>query len=165
METIERTSVAELFDKIKDVKMCMFSTIDSKGKIHSRPMATIQAEEGSNDIYFFTNAYSEKIDEINVKEEVNLSYSDEDHQLYVSVSGSANVVRDKERIKQLWKPFYRVWFPDGIDDPKLALLKVEPSQAEFWDAPSNKMVQLFGIAKAFITGEEYNQGEHKTVVM
>lgn len=70
-------------------------------------------------------------------------------------------MRDKEKAKELWKPLLKAWFPKGLEDPDLALLKVSVESAEYWDAPSSKMVQIAGIAKAAVTGQRYQGGENK----
>jgi hypothetical protein len=81
------------------------------------------------------------------------------------VSGLGEVVHDEEKKHKLWKPIYKTWFPDGVDDPHLALLKVYIERAEFWDAPSSKWVELAGFAKALITGKqrEASPDEHDTL--
>src|SRR3954464_7761859 len=38
---------------------------------------------------------------------------------YVSLSGSARIVKDAEKLKELWSEAFRVWFPAGLDDPEL----------------------------------------------
>lgn len=156
-------TIEDVFEKIKSVKICMFATMDLDGTIKSRPMATVEVEKEEKYIYFFTNENSGKINEIANENHVNLSYVDHNKSLFVSVSGKASLLNDKDKIKQLWNPIYKAWFPKGIDDPNLALLKVMPTEAEFWDAPDSKMVQFFGIVKSIITGTDYNAGEHKHV--
>jgi general stress protein 26 len=79
----------------------------------------------------------------------------------VSVSGTAELVRDRSRIEELWKPELKAWFPKGTDEPDLALLKITVSRAEYWDSPSNPVVQLVGFATALATGRPYTGGEHE----
>jgi len=85
----------------------------------------------------------------------------------VAVSGRATLVTDKAKIKELWHEMLKAWFPEGIDDLNIALVKVNPDGAEFWDSPSSSMVQLFGMAKAMVTGEPYRPGpgEHGKINM
>ena len=164
MDTTEETSIHELFEKIKDIKMCMLTThVIPEGIMRSRPMATLKAEEETSFIYFFTNDVSAKVEEIDSEQQVCLSYMDMSKELYISVSGTANFSYDKEKMKQLWNPMLKAWFPEGIEDPNLAIIKIKPSQAEYWDAPDNKMNQLFGMARAIVTGSEYNEGENKKI--
>ena len=86
---------------------------------------------------------------------VNLSYVSNKDNCYISVSGVATVSQDRAKIKELWTPFHKAWFPEGSDDPNIALLKVDVDHAEYWDSPSSKVVQLFGFAKALATGKRY----------
>jgi general stress protein 26 len=57
----------------------------------------------------------------------------------------------------------KAWFPEGLDDPHLCLLKVSVEQAEYWDAPSSKLVEIFGFVKALATGTEADYGENKKI--
>ena len=104
-------------------------------------------------LWFFTRIDAAKVKEVQQEHTVNVSYADRDHQRYVSVSGQATVLRDQEKIDELWNPMAKVWFPGGKDDPSLALLKVQVTQAEYWDAAANRMVQLAQFAKSLITGD------------
>ena len=36
----------------------------------------------------------------------------------------------------------RRWFPEGPDDPRLMILKVEIVQAEYWDVDKRAMIRL-----------------------
>ena len=73
----------------------------------------------------------------------------------MSLSGRAEVVHDASKAEELWNPIYKAWFPKGLDDPNLVLLKIKTERAEFWDSPSGKVVQLFGYVKALATGKPY----------
>jgi hypothetical protein len=74
-------------------------------------------------------------------------------------------VRDRQKIHELWNPTLKAWFPNGVDDPEIALLCVEVEKAEYWDTPSSRMVQLIGFVKAVVTGESYEPGENEKVTM
>jgi general stress protein 26 len=134
--SMEMRKVAHM---IKGIKVAMLTTTTPDGTLHSRPMATQEAEfEGV--LWFFTKSGSGKVDDIQNDAEVNVSYaSTEDHR-YVSVSGRASLVRDREKIEELWDPSYRVWFAQGLDDPELALLRVDVRSAAYWDMLSGGMV-------------------------
>ncbi len=160
MSTSERTDdTKKLHDLIKDAKIAMLTTIDQNGELRSRPMGTIEVEF-DGDLYFFTKEHSPKVSELMRDSHTNVSYCDKGAQNYVSVSGKAELIQDRKRMEELWTPILKAWFPDGLDDPELALLRISVSRAEYWDAPSSKIVQLIGFAKAAMTGKEYDQGEH-----
>lgn len=157
---MKKDPVHILKDKIKDIKIAMLTTIDEHGELRSRPMTT-HTIENDGIIWFFTNDFSPKVNEIKQHQNVALSYSDPDDDIYVSISGTAELVRDHKKMAELWNPILKAWFPEGLNDPDLALMKISITQAEYWDAPGNKMVQLFGMAKAIMAGEEYEQGSNE----
>lgn len=149
---------------IKDVEMAMLTTVASEDFLRSRPMMTQEtADDGV--LWFFTNDHHAKAKELAEDPRVNVSYSNKDSQQYVSVSGLGEVVHDEEKKKKLWKPIYKAWFPDGVDDPHLALLKVYIEKAEYWDPPSSKWMEMAGFAKALITGRplESTPETHDTI--
>ncbi|HYD32002.1 MAG TPA: pyridoxamine 5'-phosphate oxidase family protein [Azospirillaceae bacterium] len=152
----------KLWDMIKDFRVCMLTTTDEDGTLRSRPMAGWQdAFDGT--LWFMTRASSHKVDEIAGHHEVNLAYAEPDKEHYVSVSGWGEIVRDKDKIHQLWREYLTTWFPKGLDDPDIALLKVRVEKAEYWDQPSSAMVYLYGYAKAKLTGERPTVGENEKV--
>ena len=160
----ERSDVEKVRDLIKGISFAMLTTVDEDGSLRSRPMQTQEAEF-NGELWFFTSASSPKVGEVQSDQRVNVSYSDPDDNRYVSLSGTATLVRDREKIKELWKPVLKAWFPDGQEDPDLALLRVKVEKAEYWDSPSSKVVQLIGFAKAIVTGKPYGGegSEHEKV--
>lgn len=148
-----------LADKIKDIKICMLTSINEQGKTHSRPMFTQEIKDDGF-AWFFIDINSHKVPEIRNNPNVSLNYSDPAKDLFVTVNGTATVTQDKTKIDELWNDFLKAWFPKGKDDPSVALLKVELEQAEFWDTPDTKVSQFLGFVKASITGKEYNPGEN-----
>jgi len=153
-----------LQDMINDVEIAMMTTVAGEDFLRSRPMMT-QRTEDDGVLWFFTNDHHAKAKELAEDPRVNVSYSKIDAQRYVSVSGLGEVVHDEEKKRQLWKPIYKTWFPDGADDPHLALLKVYIEKAEYWDAPASTWVELAGFAKSLLIGKAYEatRDEHDTV--
>jgi len=147
-------SISKLQELIKDVKVAMLCTVEDDGSLRSRPMMTQKAEFDGH-LWFFTGIDSTKVHEIDREQHVNVSYANPGDQIYVSVSGTATTSRDREKIKELWSPMHKAWFPGGLDDPNLALLRVDVEKAEYWDAPSGRLVQLAGFVKALATGKPY----------
>lgn len=160
-EPMTRTEqIEKLRELVKDIDFCMLTTADQDGTLRSRPMSTQQAEF-DGDLWFFIEANSAKVDEVQRDHHVNVSYSDTSKNKYVSVSGTAQVLRDQAKINELWNPVHRAWFPKGPDDPNLALLKVSVHQAEYWDDTSSSMVQFFKMVKAAVTGTPYEAENQK----
>ena len=162
--TYRQEQLRKLDELIKDIPVAMLTTADEDGSLRSRPMATQQVEFDGN-LWFFTRAGAPKVDELQHHPQVNVSFADPERQYYVSVSGTANLVRDRQKMEELWSPWLRTWFPRGRDDPDLALLQVSVNTAEYWDTPSSTMVQLFGVVKATLTGRAPEPGDHAKLVV
>jgi general stress protein 26 len=122
-----------------------------------------QKTEFDGTLWFFTGVGSDKVHEIKDDQHVNLSYANPKSQTYISVSGRARIVREREKIHELWSPELKAWFPEGKDDPQIALLEVQVDDAEYWDTPSNAMIHLVGMVKAVTTGQSYEPGENEKV--
>lgn len=156
----ERKRLRELIEKIE---LAMMVTTHGD-ELRSRPMTTSQMDEEGN-LWFFTNEFTAKTTEIQQDQQVNLSYADKSSNSYVSISGTASMVRDQAKVNELWNPILKAWFPKGKDDPDMTLIKVVPHSSEFWDSSASKMVQLFKISKAIIKGETYHDqaGEDENI--
>ncbi len=151
-----------LTDLMKEFKFVMLTTAGADGSLHSRPM-TMQQRDFDGDLWFFTSADAPKVWEANKEHQVNVSFSDPHQNTYISASGVANLVRDQRKIEELWKPAYKLFFPKGLDDPELALLKVNVEKAEYWDSPSSIVGRTFSFAKALATGKTSDLGDHAKV--
>ncbi len=154
-------SIEKLKELIEDIDFCMLTTIEGD-RLKSRPMST-QQFEFDGDLWFFSSENTHKVDDIKNDPRVNVAYSQPGEDRYVSVSGRAEVVRDRAKIEELWSPVLKAWFPEGLDDPSLCLLKVAVDEAEYWDTPSGKIVQLVGFVKALATGQEMEVGDHARI--
>lgn len=162
----ERQQAIEKLGKlIAKVKYAMLTTADEDGTLRSRPMATQNAEDFDGDLWFYTRASAPKVGEVEHEHHVNLSYAEPDDQLFVSVSGRANLVRDQAKSKELWTAAMKAWFPKGPEDPDLALLKVHVEKAEYWDTPSSTLVHIIGFVKATVTGTAYKPGENEKITL
>ncbi len=162
--TSHSESIQKVNELIKGIHIAMLTTMDEDATLHSRPMGTQQVEF-DGDLWFFTSASSGKASEVKRVSNVNVSYSAPDHNRYVSISGRGQLIHDKAKMKELWNPIYKAWFPDGLDDPDLTLLKVTVEQAEYWDSPSGKVVQLIGFVKAIATGQQSQMGENEKITL
>lgn len=163
--TNQQENIEKLRKLIKGIKIAMLTTVNpTDGSLHSRPMGTQEAEF-DGDLWFFTKVDSEKVHEISSDQTVNVSYSAPDDHRYVSVSGSAQVLNDRAKMKELWSPIYKVWFPDGLDDPTLRLLKVTVNQAEYWDTSGGLVATIIGFAQGLINKDTSKMGENETITL
>ena len=161
MEDKRQESIEKLKGLIENIDFAMLTT-HANGKLRSRPMST-QKFEFDGDLWFFTSDQTHKVEEIEKDNEVNVAYSKPEDNTYISVSGTASIVHDREKIEELWNPILKAWFPKGLDDPALCLLKVSVEEAEYWDSPSSTLVQIAGFVKALVTGQSADGGDHGKV--
>ena len=151
----------KLRELVKDIDFCMLTTVDEAGDLHSRPMSSNGDIDPEGDIWFFTSASSHKVNEIEKLPKVNVSFADPDNQHYISISGTAQLVRDRNKIEELWRPEFKMWFPEGKDDPDVALLRVNLEKAEYWDSPSSTVGFMLNFVSSLVTGKEADHGENK----
>ena len=156
-------SLEKLREIIKDIDFCMLTTIDGEGDPHSRPMSSNGDIDPDGDLWFFTQASSVKVSEVEQSPKVNVSFADPDNQRYVSVTGVAHLVRDRKKIDELWRPQFRMWFPEGKDDPEVALLKVSLEKGEYWDSSSSTIGYALSFLSALVTGKQPDLGENRKV--
>lgn len=154
--------IRKLASLIKDIKFCMMTTLDSEGCLHSRPMATQQVEF-DGDLWFLTGKSTAKTGELHHDAHINVSFANPDSHQFVSVSGRGILTDDRKKAEELWNPFYKTWFPKGLDDPDLTLLKVHVEKAEYWDTPNGAVVHLLGLVKSLATGQRPDPGDHAKV--
>ncbi len=160
-------SVKKLGKLIGDVQFAMMTTAEPDGSLRSRPMATHTNHNAEFDgtLWFFTKETSPKVDEVQQDRHVNLSFSSPEQSKYISVSGTATLIHDKDKQEELWTSKYLAWFPKGLDDPELALLKVDVDKAEYWDTPSSTVAHIVGFVKSVTTGKPYKAGDHDKITM
>jgi general stress protein 26 len=160
MDSQDLAPVRELVGRMK---VAMLTTMADDGGLRSRPLQTLELDYDAR-LWFFVSGSSPKVEEILGQDgKVGLSYADNGKMDFVSISGRGEMVRDRERMKALWTPWAKVWFPKGVDDPDLALLCVRIERAEYWEAPGSAVKRLYGLAKARMTGDTRALGEHRKV--
>ena len=155
---------ADVWKRIKDIRYAMLTTLDDDDSLVARPMTSVQ-KDFSGSLFFFASRTSPPAAAIEADGTVGVQYSDHGSDTYVSLSGDATLEHDRARMEALWSPMVKAWFPQGIDDPDLIMIRVDVHKAEYWDTKESKPVQLFKMAKAAVTGVPPSMGEHKTIEM
>jgi general stress protein 26 len=151
--------LAQLGHLIKSIPVAMMTVVDEEYALISRPMAPLEMDvDGA--IWFFTDLHSAKVRQLSA---VNLSFSNIDEASYISICGRGEVHTDAAAIERLWTAAAKPWFPNGKDSPNLALLKIIPGSAEYWDGPHSKMVRMFAMAASVLISKPVGLGEHATL--
>jgi general stress protein 26 len=80
--------------------------------------------------------------------------------------GIATVSRDREKIRELYAPDWKMWFADeggarngSADDPRIVLIGVDVHAAVFLEVNKPQPVVLFEMLKGRATGDKPDIGE------
>jgi general stress protein 26 len=126
-----------LYELIEDIEVTMMTTRRPDGSLVSRPMATQRRSSGAH-LWFVAREDSRKIGEIARDPNINLSYYKERTREWISVSGAARICRDRAKIRELYEPSWKAWFPNegglregGPEDPRMVLIGVEARSAQY----------------------------------
>jgi len=153
-----REGLSKIGELIQDVRICMMVTVASDGSMDARPMAT-QKTAFDGTVWFLTRHESGKVAELESDSHVTLVYSDPNNANYVTAKGRATISRDRAKIHDLWNPMYKAWFPEGVDDPQITVVRVDVAEAQYWEASSSKIVLGMKYLAAAVTGGKVAVGE------
>lgn len=130
-----RDAVEKMRELIKKSPSCFFCTAGAAATGESdgvRPMSVQQVDDAGN-LWFLSAADSHKNLEVAADPTVDLYFQGSAHSDFLHVKGRATVSRDKAKIKELWEPIHKTWFTEGIDDPRITVIKVAPVDGYYWD--------------------------------
>lgn len=156
----DQAEVAKLAELVKKFRIAMLTTVSTDGALTSRPMA-VQEAEFDGDLWFFAQRDSDQVRHLRADPTIGVALSSAD--TWVSISGSAEIVQDRAKARQLWNSAVEAWFPAGPDDPNVVLLKVHAEGAEYWDSPGSKVMTVLSYAKSKLTGKRPDVGESQKV--
>lgn len=153
----------KLWELIKDTRFGMLTHRHADGQLHSHPLTTQNQDvDAVATLYFFVPKDGDIARHVAGDPVVNVAYANTDADSYVSISGQARLDDDPARKKAMFNTAAKAWFPGGPDDPNLGLLAVSVLEAEYWDVDDSKMVQLYKMAKAAVTGTPpQDMGAHR----
>ncbi len=145
-----------LREMLHDLDTAMLVTYGAGGETHARPMSIA---EFADDILFFpTGLDTRKV--ADVRKEPRAHVVIQDGQRFVSLAGRARVLKDRALVERLWKETWKLWFPEGKDDPNLCILAFAGDEGEYWDNSGvNALKFMFKSAKAYVTGTQPRNDE------
>jgi general stress protein 26 len=154
-ETGDQKKLVALMD---DMPIAMLTTYGAEGA-RSVPMAR-QEVEPSAELWFISARDTAHTRAIQHNPAVALTFSARD--AWVALTGTASVVDDDAKLKELWNTFAEAWLPGGPEDPNAVLIRVAVVHGEYWDTPGGKVASLLSFAKTKLTGDTYD-AEHGAV--
>lgn len=149
-------SLERLKELIDGIRIGLLTTVDLDGLLHTRPVQTLRCDADGT-LWFFTDHQSPKAHELARDMRVSVGYSDPSKNVYVVVAGQADILRDKAIASELWSFAQRAWYPRGLEDEHLSVLRVTLERAEYWETPGKASYLLAALA-ATVTGKPAEVG-------
>ena len=160
---METNLVSKLKELVSRSRVGMLGTSED-GVVRFRPMSHVDIDD-EGCLCFFTAKDSWKADDLQRNPTVQLIYINESDSIYLNIEGVARITVNPQRMKELFNPFVKAWFPKGLKDPSLALLEVHPVEMEYWSNDDSKILTYLKILKAAVTGNQPSMGEHDTLAL
>jgi general stress protein 26 len=139
---------------LKHFRSAMLTTVTAVGVISTRPMG-VQGDpdtfEGT--LWFFCDVRSPKAQLVKTGAHTALVLQNDDKSTYLHMSGRASVERNLSKMQELETPTLKTWFPEGLDDPNLTLIRFDADKVDYWESPGGTLQVMGAFAKAVITGE------------
>ncbi len=128
-----KEAIAKIQQLVGKAETCFFctnvATGDSSG---ARPMSVRKVDDEGN-LWFLSPSDSHKNQEVLLDPAVKLYFQGSPHSDFLELMGTASISTDREKIKELWSFAIKTWFTEGIDDPRVTVIKVVPTQGYYWD--------------------------------
>lgn len=131
-------TIGDLAKAMGKIDFAMLTTRTEGGQLATRPMSNNSDVEWDGDSYYFTYDDTRTVSDIERDPHVALSFQGRAGILgappvFVAVEGEAGIIRDKATFADHWTSDLERWFPDGIDTPGMALIKVAAVRIHYWD--------------------------------
>ncbi|HMT27889.1 MAG TPA: pyridoxamine 5'-phosphate oxidase family protein [Bacteroidia bacterium] len=156
-DLVQDEAIQKLKELVKNESVCHFCTNLTESPIRTRPMSTQEVDDDGT-IWFMSSKKSQKNEDLQKDNKVQLFYSNTSNYEFLSVFGTASISTDRAKIKELWSPFAKAWFTKGSNDPDISLIKVVPDNTYYWDTKSSKMVSLVKMLISTVTGKSPDDG-------
>ncbi len=127
----------QLIDKAQTCFFCTASSV--AGSSGARPMS-VQEVDDAGQVWFLSADDGHKNQELECDPSVTLYFQGSAHSDFLALHGRAGISRDKEKIKQLWEPMAKTWFTEGVDDTRITVIHVTPSDGYYWTTKHGKAI-------------------------
>ncbi|WP_372993712.1 pyridoxamine 5'-phosphate oxidase family protein [Sulfitobacter sp.] len=147
----------EFWDRIEDVRTGMLGTDDAR----SVPMSHY-VDKDANVLWFITAKGTDLAKTAQSGASAEYVVISNDEHLYARVDGKVQAVSDPAKLDELWSAIAGAWFEDGRQDDDIQLVRMDLSSAEVW-ATGGSLSFLYEVAKAHLTDEKPDMGQHGTI--
>jgi len=124
-------TLKDIAAKMANLDIAMLTTHTSRGQLSTRPMSNNGDVEYDGNSYYFTYEGSRTVRDISENPQVSLGFNGP-KRLYLTVVGTASLIRQKATMQKHWLPELKRWFKDGIDTPGIVLVRVRAKRIKYW---------------------------------
>ncbi len=158
-------AVAKVRQLLPSFTAAIFVTgVASGHELHSRPLA-LQGDPSvfGGTLWFFADDRSPKVYELAVDTKVALFFQNDSETHYLQLNGTASLSKDKSKMRELYTPMVKTWFPGGLEDPHLTLIRFDASDGAFWESPGGAWQVAAAFATSLVTGRPGKSGRSGTL--
>lgn len=160
---INKEAISKMKELIDKAKTCFFCThTTGMSNMEVRPMSVQKFDDDGN-FWFLSSNDSHKNQQIKTNNQVQLLFQGSAHSDFLSVKGVATISTDKQKIKELWEPIVKTWFTEGVDDPRITVIKVQLSDGYYWDNKHGNVVAFAKMAAGAIMGKTLDDSIEGTI--
>ena len=161
--TKDEASMADLAKIVESIQVGLLTTQNSKGELSTRPMKLVNFNKETGEISFFSDLVAQHTLDIVDNSKVNVAFASTEKNSFASLSGHAEIITNPEEKAKHWSALIGLWYQATAQSDDVVLIKVHSEKAEFWDAPSNKIVNFFNLAKSVLSGSRPSSGTHQVI--
>jgi general stress protein 26 len=111
-------------------------------------------------LIFHTNTESGKTDDIQSDPHINIAFLNSSGE-WASISGTSEIVTDRETVKKYYSPALKAWLGDlgdgkhdgGPNDPRIGVIRVKSTTATYAVTRKNAVSRGIEMAQGVVTGK------------
>jgi general stress protein 26 len=153
----------EAFEKVsellKQFPIAFMVTVDDDGALTARPIGIVGGDQEFNGtLWFITDKRSRKAKAISSGASTTLLFQNDKEGAYLHLVGRASMVEDRSKLEELYTTLQRTWFPSGVDDPNITLVRFDADEANYWDSHDSYVRLAAAFVKSVVTGAPGKSG-------
>jgi len=129
--TSEREIKAKFWKELKSQRTIMLG-LDGARNGDTQPMTVLMEGDEGGPLWSFTAKDNSLVAALDRSNRAIATFTGKGHDLFASIHGTLSLDSDPATIDRLWNPYVAAWFEGGKEDPKLALLRLDPENAKIW---------------------------------
>ncbi len=162
VDSVETEEFEKILLKMKDIQVSFLNTQFEDGVI-TRPMIARFDEADRTAMYFISGGEGSQVDAMLNDKMVSVSMSDKSQKIYIVIKGKCTLTKSKAKIKLFWNSMTDLWFPKGLENSDVSLIKMDFDTLECWDSSGNLIIKAIDMLVAKINKRPPEFGTKSTI--